>query len=184
MSFATLDDNQTERSASVDLAGNYQESAQRTENQILPKVQNQLSTKEKIIIMMLNKIVALPITILLASSGGLPAFAHNTFQRTCSDIGFVNNNGQATLQASCLRINGTENPTSLVLQGIVNRDGTLVREPGASTFQRSCDDINILVDGLDVTISAQCTKINGSSNPTSLPLDGIENDDGNLIQYQ
>ena len=112
-----------------------------------------------------------------------PAFADNTFQSTCSEIRFAYQGSNAALQAVCLRTDGTPNATSLVLQGISNENGKLTQGSGPSTFQKSCGNIQILVDnGPAVTLSAICRMINGNTQPTSLPLNNIVNNNGMLVQ--
>ncbi|HEX2256620.1 MAG TPA: CVNH domain-containing protein [Afifellaceae bacterium] len=111
-----------------------------------------------------------------------PALAQNTFQNTCSNIEFVYSGNNAALQAVCLRADGTPNPSQLVLQGISNENGQLTQGSGTSTFQQSCGNIQILVDGPDVMLSALCRTSDGQSNPTSLSLDNISNNNGNLSQ--
>jgi archaellum component FlaG (FlaF/FlaG flagellin family) len=119
---------------------------------------------------------------LLTVAAASPAFATSSFQNTCSQIQFAYSGNNATLSAVCLRANGTANPTSLTLQGISNQNGILVQGGGASTFQQSCDNIQVLVDGPYVTLSALCRTTSGASNPTSLSLDNISNNNGNLTQ--
>jgi hypothetical protein len=111
-----------------------------------------------------------------------PAFAANTFQNTCSQIQFAYSGNNATIQAVCLRANGTANPTSLTLRGISNQNGKLVQGSGASTFHQSCGNIVIEVDGPFVTLTALCRTTSGASNSTSLSLDNISNNNGNLTQ--
>jgi CVNH domain len=112
-----------------------------------------------------------------------PALAANTFQNTCSEIHFAYTGNDATLKAVCLRAGGTPNATSLTLQGISNENGKLTQGNGPSTFQKSCGNIQILVDnGPAVTLSALCRTTSGSSNATSLSLDNISNNNGNLKQ--
>jgi hypothetical protein len=119
----------------------------------------------------------------LAGIAAAPAFAANTFQETCSEIHFAYSGNNATLQAVCLRTNDTPNATSLTLQGISNQNGKLVQGGGASTFQQSCGNIQILVDnGPGVTLSAICRTTSGSPNPTSLSLNNIANNNGTLVQ--
>ncbi len=108
------------------------------------------------------------------------AHAGSTFQNSCSQIAFVYSNNQPTLQAVCLKADGTANSTSLVLQGIGNQNGTLVQGSGASTFQKSCGNIEIQVSGANVTLTALCRTSSGASNPTSLPLNNIGNNNGTL----
>jgi hypothetical protein len=120
---------------------------------------------------------------MLAGIAAVPALAANTFQITCSEIHFAYSGNNATLQAVCLRANGTPNQTSLTLQGISNQNGKLVQGSGASTFQQSCGNIQVLVDnGPGVTLSAICRTTSGGANPTSLSLNNIANDNGKLVQ--
>ena len=109
-----------------------------------------------------------------------PALATSTFQNTCSNIQFVYSGNNAALQAVCLRANGTPNASTLLLQGISNQNGHLTQGSGASTFQQSCGNIRIIVDGANVTLTALCRTTAGSSNATSLPLNNISNNNGNL----
>lgn len=98
----------------------------------------------------------------------------SNFYPTCTDI-FVNGN---VLSATCNKVDGSPNQTSLVLMGIENIDGQLIiTDPNKpSSFQDSCT--NISVNGN--VLSATCNKADGSPNQTSLVLDGIENIDGTL----
>ena len=118
----------------------------------------------------------------LAAAFAAVAFAQaSTFQNTCSNIGFAYVNNQATLQAVCLRSNGTANSSSLALVGISNQNGKLVQSgTGASTFQQSCGNIQITASGSGVTLSALCRTSSGSSVSTSIPLTGIGNNNGTL----
>ena len=111
-----------------------------------------------------------------------PALATSTFPFTCSEIRFAYSGSNATIQAVCLKADGTPNATSLVLQGISNENGKLSQGSGPSTFQKSCGTIQILVDGPNVTLTAQCRTTSGMSNPTSLPLNNISNNNGTLTQ--
>ena len=111
-----------------------------------------------------------------------PSLAASSFQYTCSNINFAYVNNQAALQAVCLRANGTANPSTLILQGIGNNNGNLVQGSGASTFQQSCGNIRILVDGGNVTLAAFCRTGSGGENTTSLPLNNISNQNGTLRQ--
>jgi opacity protein-like surface antigen len=111
------------------------------------------------------------------------AFAASSFQNTCSNIAFAFSNGQPALQAACLTSSGSANPTSLVLQGIGNNNGTLVQGGGASTFQKSCGNIQIVVvSPSQVNLTAYCRTGSGGSNATSLPLNNIGNNNGHLTQ--
>lgn len=108
------------------------------------------------------------------------AFAQSTFQNTCSNITFAYDGSQAALKATCLRADGTPNASTLVLQGIGNQNGKLVQGSGASTFQKSCGNIQVTISGSQVTLSALCRTSSGSSTATNLPLNGIKNNGGNL----
>ena len=121
--------------------------------------------------------------VLLLAASAATAFAGSTFQNTCSNIAYANVSNAPTLQAVCLRSNGTTNNTSLVLKGISNQNGTLVQGSGASTFQQSCGNIQIVVNSTSqVSLTAYCRTGSGGSNPTSLPLNNISNNNGTLTQ--
>jgi len=127
---------------------------------------------------MLRPLLGCAFAVVLAT----PALAASSFQNTCSQIQFAYSGNNATISAVCLRENGTANPTSLTLQGISNQNGTLVQGGGASTFQQSCGNILVNVNGSNVTLTAYCRTTSGSSNPTSLPLNNISNNNGTLTQ--
>lgn len=112
------------------------------------------------------------------------ALAASNFQNTCSSIAFAYNAaGGPTITASCLRANGTPNMTALLLSGIGNSNGNLVGINGPSTFQQSCGNITVtVVNTSTVTLNAYCRTAGGASNPTSYPLNGISNSNGNLTQ--
>ena len=120
---------------------------------------------------------------MLAALVGTPAFADNTYQNTCSEIRFAYSGNNATIQAVCLKADGSPNATSLTLQGISNQNGKLTQGSGASTFQHSCGNIKVLVDnGPNTLLSAVCRMTNGSSTATSLSLNNISNNNGVLRQ--
>jgi CVNH domain len=111
-----------------------------------------------------------------------PALAQSSFPYTCSEAHFAYSGGNAALQAVCLKEDGSPNATSLTLQGISNENGVLKQGSGPSTFQKSCGTIQIFIDGPDVTLSAECRTRSGQFNSTSLPLNNISNNNGNLVQ--
>ena len=120
---------------------------------------------------------------LLAGLAATPALADNSYQNTCSEIRFAYQGSNATLQAVCLKQDGTPNATSLVLQGISNQNGKLTQGTGPSTFQKSCGNIQILTgNSPNTTLSALCRTTGGSSNATSLSLNNIANNNGTLVQ--
>jgi hypothetical protein len=127
---------------------------------------------------MSKKIVCAVIALFALVAGA--AFAQSSFQNTCSNIAFAYSGKQAALSATCLRADGSPNASTLILQGIGNQNGKLVQGSGASTFQQSCGNIQITVSGSQVTLSALCRTSSGASNATTLPLNGIENNGGNL----
>ena len=119
----------------------------------------------------------------LTAAGASPAFAASTFQNTCSEIHFAYSGNSATLKAVCLKANGSANASMLTLQGISNQNGSLTQGSGASTFQQSCGNIQIVVkSSSDVILTALCRTTSGASNATSLPLNNISNNNGNLTQ--
>ncbi len=110
-----------------------------------------------------------------------PAAAATGFQNTCSNITFAYVSGsQAALNAMCLKADGSANGSSLVLTGIGNSNGNLVQGSGASTFQKSCGNIQITANAQGATLSALCRTSSGASKATSLPLNNIGNNNGNL----
>ncbi|HEV2630387.1 MAG TPA: CVNH domain-containing protein [Pseudolabrys sp.] len=112
-----------------------------------------------------------------------PALASNTYQNTCSNIAFAYSGNDAAITAVCLKADGSPNATKLILQGISNQNGKLTQGSGASTFQKSCGNILIIVgNSPNTTLSALCRMSNGSSTATSLSLNGIANNNGNLVQ--
>ena len=109
-----------------------------------------------------------------------PAAAASGFQNTCSNIAFAYNAaGQATITATCLRANGSPNATSVVLTGLSNQNGNLTQGGGASTFQQSCGNIQVVANAQSATLTALCRTGSGSSNATSAPLN-LGNNNGNL----
>ena len=121
--------------------------------------------------------------LLAAGFAAAPASANSTFPYTCSNTSFQwSASGQATIASTCLQANGAPHATSLVLMGISNQNGHLTQGTGSSTFQQSCGSIMIINNGPIVTLSAYCRMSNGSSNSTSLSLNNIGNNNGNLVQ--
>lgn len=128
----------------------------------------------------MKKSIGLAIGMMAAAVA--PSFAASSFMNTCSNIGFIYSGNNAALQAVCLRANGTPNPSTLILQGISNQNGKLVQGSGPATFQQSCGNIQIIITGPNALLSALCRTTSGSSNSTSLPLNNISNNNGNLTQ--
>lgn len=112
----------------------------------------------------------------IASASAAPS----TFQNTCSNIAFGYQGSDAALNAVCLKKDGSPNASSLLIQGISNQNGKLTAGSGSSSFQQSCGDIQVMVDGPNVSISALCRKTDGSSVPSTIELQGVSNNDGKL----
>lgn len=111
------------------------------------------------------------------------AYATSTFQNSCSNIHFSYVENLASIQADCLKDDGSVEQAELILQGISNQNGKLIQGSGSSSFQKSCGNIQININSTDsVSISAYCKNDHGSSLSTSLPLNGIRNQDGKLVQ--
>lgn len=124
----------------------------------------------------------LVLTCLLGAIGASPAFATSNFPDTCSQIQFAYSGNAPTISAVCLKANGTANPTALTLKGIGNENGVLKTISGPSTFQESCGNIQIAVNGTNVNLTAYCRSVSGASAPTSMPLNNISNTNGVLTQ--
>lgn len=109
------------------------------------------------------------------------AHASSSFQNTCSNIEFVYQGDDAALSATCLRANGTPNASVLLIRGVSNQNGTLTVGSGASSFQKSCGNIEITAapEG-QVFLSAFCRTTSGSFKTNRIELDGISNNNGNL----
>jgi hypothetical protein len=124
----------------------------------------------------------LPLACLFGVAGGSSAFAASDFPNSCSQIAFAYSGNAPTISAVCLRANGTANPTSLTIQGIGNQNGVLTTVGGASTFQSSCGNIEVAVDGTNVKLTGYCRNSSGASAPSSIPLNNIRNNNGVLSQ--
>jgi hypothetical protein len=120
---------------------------------------------------------------LTAAALASPASATSNFPYTCSNTSFQwSASGQATIASTCLQANGAPHATSLVLMGISNQNGKLTQGSGSSTFQQSCGSIQFVINGPNVTLSAYCRASNGSSQPTSLSINNVNNNNGTLTQ--
>lgn len=116
-------------------------------------------------------------------SGGMAFAAPSSFQNTCSNIAFAYEGNDAALSATCLRANGTPNASVILIGGISNQNGVLTQGGGASSFQQSCGNIQVLVgqEG-KVELTALCRTTSGSSNPSTIELQNISNENGVLTQ--
>lgn len=118
--------------------------------------------------------------LLCAASTGTAMAASSTFQNTCSNITFTYSGNDAAVQATCLTAAGTPNNTKLVIMGISNQNGQLTSGSGASTFQQSCGNIQVSATPSGAMLSAICRTAAGDANATTTPLNGINNNNGNL----
>jgi hypothetical protein len=112
------------------------------------------------------------------------AHAQSSFQYSCSNYGFAYSGSNPVLNATCLSGNGTPTSTSLVLTGIVVVNGVLTNLNSGvpSNFQTNCGSINIYAEGPYVMLAATCATNNGQQNETSIQLDNISNNHGQLMQ--
>jgi hypothetical protein len=121
-----------------------------------------------------------------AATGLLSGAAHaqSSFQYSCSNYGFGYSGSSPVLNATCLSGNGTPTSTSLVLTGIVVANGVLqnLNSGVPSNFQTNCGSIDIYAEGPYVTLSATCKTNAGQLNETSVQLDNISNNNGQLVQ--
>jgi hypothetical protein len=101
----------------------------------------------------------------------------SSYQQSCNNIQVSG----STLTASCRRVDGSFNPTSILIKGIANNDGRLqfTGMGQASSFQDSCSDIGVAGS----TLTANCRRMDGSFNRTSILIPGIANNNGALA-YQ
>lgn len=99
----------------------------------------------------------------------------STFATSCTDFSI---NG-AQLSATCDKKDGTNQRTSITIQGVHNKNGQLVQGNigEASTFNRTCTDFGI--NGSQ--ISANCRTSSGDYRHSSVTLLGINNNDGQLM---
>ena len=123
--------------------------------------------------MRLVSFLALSISIVCAA-GYARAQSASSFQQSCNNIQLSG----STLSASCRRVDGSFNNTSILITGIANNDGRLqFTGTGQSSFQDSCSDISVAGS----TLSANCRKMDGSFNRTSILIPGIANNNGVLV---
>lgn len=97
------------------------------------------------------------------------------YQKNCKNIEISKGN---LLSAKCQASSGKFNTSSILIQGIQNKDGVLnfTRLNVNSSYQRSCWGIH--VNG--ATLSAKCKKINGEPKDSTILIPGIKNTDGKL----
>ncbi|MBO3462931.1 CVNH domain-containing protein [Aetokthonos hydrillicola Thurmond2011] len=114
--------------------------------------------------------------IVQSSQKASPQFTLSSYQKSCSNIKVEDGN---LLSATCLKIDGSPNNTSIRIPEIENINGVLIFNnlQNSSTYQKSCSNIKVEEGNL---LSATCLKIDGSPNNTSIHIPGIENINGVL----
>jgi CHAT domain/CVNH domain len=101
----------------------------------------------------------------------------SSFQNSCNTISITENN----VSAKCRKLDGSYNPTNIILPGIRNHDGNLVFVGfnNRSNFYFANECKSIFIAG--ATISGDCRRNDGSYNPTRIILPGVHNHNGNLV---
>ena len=101
----------------------------------------------------------------------------SSYQLSCRGIGVSG----ARLLAQCRRMDGSWADTSIHIRGINNINGVLQSDgtEQPSTFQLTCIHIHVAGDML----SAQCRRVDGSYQQTSIAIQGIANING-MMRYQ
>ena len=117
-------------------------------------------------------------------SANLAHAGPSTFPRSCSDIRIEQPGGTTvSLGASCRDKAGREQPADFTLNGYHNIDGRLVYDgKGQSTFQRSCDAIDVRVNQDRVLLTADCKARDQRVRKTSIEIQDIHNIDGRLTR--
>lgn len=106
---------------------------------------------------------------------------HSSFQRSCTDISVDAVNEGAFLVANCGDGKGNLVVARLELFAIANIDGVLTRQAtGASTFQRSCENIKVRANDKKVMLVADCKKRDQTVTRSKIELEDIENIFGEL----
>jgi xanthine dehydrogenase molybdopterin-binding subunit B len=120
---------------------------------------------------------AVLLALACAAPGGAQAQSLSSYQQSCNQIGVAGD----TLFANCRRMDGGFTRTSIAIPGVSNNDGVLqfdgMRAP--STFQNSCNHIGVAGS----TLFANCRRMDGGFNRTSIAIPGVANIDGRL-RYQ
>lgn len=88
-----------------------------------------------------------------------------------------------SIGATCRDRAGRNQPADFDLNGYHNIDGRLVFDgKGKSSFQRSCDVINVRVSPERVLLTAECRARNQSVRKTTIEIQNIQNIDGRLVR--
>ncbi len=107
----------------------------------------------------------------------------SNFQRSCNDIRIERPAGEVWLGATCRNRAGRTGPAEFDLTGYHNNDGRLTFDGrGKSTFQRSCDRIDVRVNPERVLLTAECRDRNQNVRKTTIEIQDIQNIDGRLTR--
>jgi hypothetical protein len=107
----------------------------------------------------------------------------SSFQRSCNDIRIERPAGAVSLGATCRDRSGRTHPAEFDLNGYHNIDGQLVFDGrGQSSFQRSCDQIDVRVTSERVMLVAECKTRNQQLRRTTIEIQDIQNIDGRLVR--
>lgn len=122
-------------------------------------------------------VLALTVSISFATQPSQKAFAQvkfSSYQKSCFNIKVKKD----LLSATCIKIDGKINNTSIHIPGIENINGILTfnNPNNFSSYQKTCFNMKVKGD----LLSATCIKIDGRLNNTSIHLPGIENINGVL----
>ena len=116
---------------------------------------------------------------LISTVCGMQAQAESasSYQNSCNRIQVIG----STLTASCRRMDGSFSNASILIRGIHNNNGVLQfgGMGQASSFQNSCRNIEVVGS----TLSANCRRMDGGFNRTTILIRGIHNNNGVLV-YQ
>jgi hypothetical protein len=107
----------------------------------------------------------------------------SSFQRSCSDIRLEHPAGDVVLVATCRDRAGRGHPADFELTGYHNIDGRLVFDGrGKSSFQRSCDRIDVAANQNGVLMVAHCRTRDQRVVRTSIEIQDLHNIDGRLVR--
>jgi hypothetical protein len=126
--------------------------------------------------------IAMP---LIASSYSANAQVTQSALVNCQNQSIRISQGRPILTASCQQSVGANFRTSsIVLNGYQNREGALVFDGNGtrSSFQNSCNNIQLTKDASSTILSAGCRRSNGSVNRTTIRILNIEVRNGSLAQ--
>lgn len=135
------------------------------------------------------KTIALAVAT-FALTSALPSIASaqqaSSFQKSCTNVRYAQQGGQAMIVADCRRKNGSMMSSSVAIRGIDNTEGDLTHTAGPrnpSTFQRSCRNMSIRMGGPSgVQLAGSCRTSQGKYLNATTEIWDIVNNDGKL-QY-